>query len=451
VEIVSKASDSILKILKPFRKDSSRWRMIHYCVEAQVEDGVLLFNYLTRELLLLTKEEYADRFSLACLKERWFVVPEETCEKEYADLVRWYIAGKKKRLSTITGYTIFTTTDCNARCFYCFEKGRHRIPMSHEVAENTVQYIKEHCKGEPVVLHWFGGEPLFNMDAIDTISSGLGREGIEFKSKMVSNGYLFDDDAVGKAKENWNLRQVQITLDGTEAVYNRSKNYIYRDGSPYRVVLENITRLLDASIDVTIRLNMDLYNAENLLELVEELAQHFGGRPGIHVYAYHIFDAELPMSDIHTEEEWEKRDQAMQRLEEKIADFGLAARQGVPKVYRKNHCMADSGNAVTILPTGDVGLCDHFSEDEYIGHIDREGFDEKKVQSWAETVPAHPECMDCFYYPSCWRLKKCANSRTCFRQRRQERYRKTQQRMLNEYRMWQENVNVEQEDDLFEC
>ena len=451
MKIISKASDSILKMLRPFRKVSSRWRMIHYCVETQVEDGMLLYNFLTRELLLLTKEEYMDRFTLDYLKERWFVVPEEICEKEYADLVLWYVSEKKKRLSTITGYTIFTTTDCNARCFYCFEKGRLRVPMSQEVAEKTVQYIKQHSKGEKVNIHWFGGEPLFNMDAIDTISNGLRQEGIEFKSRMVSNGYLFDDAAVHKAKENWNLRQVQITLDGTEAVYNRSKNYIYREGSPYQVVLQNITRLLDASIGVTIRLNMDLYNAENLLSLVEELAQRFDGRTGLSVYAYHIFDAELPMSDIHTEEEWEKRDQAMQQLEEKIADLGLTSKQGIPKVYRKNHCMADSGSAVTILPTGDIGLCDHFSEDEYIGHINHEGFDEKKVMSWAETVPAHPECLTCFYYPNCWRLKKCANSRTCFRQRRQERYRKTQQRMLNEYHMWQESINLEQEDDAFEC
>ena len=448
---ISPPNEAILQILKPFRTPVFRYRLLHYCVETPVEEGMLLFNLLTRELILLTPEEWENRFSLDYLKKHWFLVPEEAQEQEYADLVRWVLSSQKKKADAITGYTIFTTTDCNARCFYCYEMGRSRISMSQETARKVVQYIKDHCGGKEVKLLWFGGEPLFNREVIDIICDGLRREGIEFRSKMISNGYLFDDAVVRKAAENWELTSVQISLDGTEKVYNRSKAYIYREGSPYQVVLENIGRLLDASIAVTIRLNMDLYNAEDLLKLVDELSQRFNGRKGLSVYAHHLFDGDKPMAEMHSDAEWDARDLAMKRLTEKIAQCGLMNTGGIAKKLRTNHCMADSGHSITILPTGDIGLCEHFSETEFIGHIDREGFDAEMVESWKETVPALPECSDCFYYPTCWRLKKCANSRTCFRQLRQERLRKTQQEMLCEYNRWLTGVTTAEDAEIDGC
>lgn len=445
MHIIFNASETVLQMLTPFQKPGSTYRLLHYCVETPVEDGMLLFNLLTRELVLLSTKEWENRHELDYLKNRWFLVPEDAQEKEYADLVRWVLRSRKKKADAITGYTIFTTTDCNARCFYCYEMGRSRIPMTQETAQKVVQYIKTHCGGKEVRLAWFGGEPLFNMAVIDTICDGLRQEGVAFCSKMISNGYLFDDVVVRKAVESWNLSSIQISLDGTEAVYNRSKAYIYREGSPYQVVMANIGRLLDASVSVSIRFNMDLYNAEDLLKLVDELASRFDGKSGLHVYAHHLFDKNLPMAEMHSYEEWETRDAAMKRLTEKIVQCGLSAQRGIAKKLRTNHCMADSGNAVTILPTGDIGLCEHFSENEFIGHIDREGFDAEMVASWKETVPALPECSDCFCYPTCWRLKKCANSRVCFEQLRRERRRQTEQEMLYEYKKWQANATGEDE------
>ncbi len=169
----------------------------------------------------------------------------------------------------ITDYTIFTTTDCNARCFYCFEKNAARIPMSPGSAEKTAGFIAGHCGGNEVSISWFGGEPLYNMEAIDIICRGLRERGIPFNSKIVSNGYLFDREIIGRAKVDWELRSVQITLDGTEDVYNKAKAYIYKGVNAFRRVIGNIHLLLDAGIAVDIRLNIDTYNADNLTAFKE--------------------------------------------------------------------------------------------------------------------------------------------------------------------------------------
>ena len=447
MQMISPANETVLAILKRFKTTTEQQRMICYCVETPVDDGVLLFNLLTRELVLLTAEEYANMGAIPELRDRWFLVPEDAKEKEYADLVRWVLSNRQKKSKNITGYTIFPTTDCNARCFYCFELGRSRIPMNEETALKTVQYIKDHCGGEKIHISWFGGEPLFNQRAIHTICDGLRREDVEFKSTMVSNGYLFEKETVKTAVENWNLHRVQITLDGTEQVYNKAKAFIYKEGSAYQRVLTNIGLLLEAGVSVQIRLNMDLYNAADLMKLVEELAERFGGRKGIHVYAHHIFKGNEAMADSHTEEEWAERTAAMIRLEDKIRDCGLESKAGISKTIRLNHCMADSGKSVTILPDGYIGLCEHFSESEFIGHIDREGFDEAVVKSWKERMPELPECVECVLYPECIQLKKCPNGGKCFPAMREERIRKLKRQMLNEYERWKSQQTSEDADE----
>jgi len=433
MKIISEANATVLKIFKKFQKKAPCTRLLRYFVEERVEDGVLLFNLLTRELVLLTEEEHRNLLTNEYLQEHWFTVPERTSEKELAELIRWVLSTQSKKPTAITGYTIFPTTDCNARCFYCFELGRSRVPMSRETALKTVEYIKSHCGGEKVHLAWFGGEPLFNLEAIDTICGGLRREGVEFTSTMTTNGYLFDEELVQRAVTEWNLQKVQITMDGTEEVYNRIKAFIHREGSAYRRVLENMKHLLDAEVKVSVRLNMDLHNAENLLELVDELGREFAGKKGLSVYAHHIFEENVPLAESHTEEGWALRHEAMGQLNARIRENGLASTHGIRKKPKQNHCMADSGRSVTILPTGDIGLCEHHSEGEFMGHLDREEVDKAMIASWKETVPEIPECETCFYYPDCIRLRKCTNDRVCFPQLREDYLTATKQAMRNEY------------------
>lgn len=402
-------------------------------------------------MLLLSDEEYANRLELPELNDRWFVVPEDTNEKDLTDLVKWVVSSRQQKTKNITGYTIFSTTDCNARCFYCFELGRSRIPMSHEIALKTVQYIKAHCGSEKVRISWFGGEPLFNQDAINTICDGLRKENVEFRSTMVSNGYLFDGQTVRTAVEKWNLKRVQITLDGTEKVYNKAKAFIYKNVNAYEQVIANVGLLLNAGVSVQIRLNMDLYNAENLLELVQELSARFPEQKGLRVYAHHIFDGDKPMAGMHTDDEWEKRDAAMQRLQETIVACGLSGKSGISKNLKMNHCMADSGRSVTILPDGHIGLCEHFSETEFAGDLESESLDPKMVASWKERIPQIPECDDCFYYPECIKLRKCASASVCFRQLRQDQLRKTKQQMKNEYEKWLNQSSHDEEDEPIDC
>lgn len=138
--------------------------------------------------------------------------------------------------------------------------------------------------------------------------------------------------------------------------------------------------------------------------------------------------------------------EALYRLNSKLMQYGLNKNQRIKKNLKLNQCMADSGSAVVIAPTGDIGLCEHYSESEFVGHIDRERFDKEVQASWKETSSEIPECTDCFFYPECLKLKKCAFGSTCFRQDRELTFRNVKQSMLHEYRLWQQSRQHEEDE-----
>jgi sulfatase maturation enzyme AslB (radical SAM superfamily) len=87
--------------------------------------------------------------------------------------------------------------------------------MTEQVARDIVKYIVEHAnRNQPVSFEWFGGEPLTNTKVVDIITSGVRSAGFDLHAKMVSNGYLFNEENVRKAATLWGITNVQITLDG---------------------------------------------------------------------------------------------------------------------------------------------------------------------------------------------------------------------------------------------
>ena len=114
-------------------------------------------------------------------------------------------------------FTVFTTTGCNARCPYCYEHGIDAISMNNKVAIDTAKYINiSRMPNTKIHLKWFGGEPLLNGDAINTICEYLINANVDFFSSITSNGYLFDKYTNEEIIEKWHLKRVQITLDGTK-------------------------------------------------------------------------------------------------------------------------------------------------------------------------------------------------------------------------------------------
>jgi len=413
------------------------YRPMYFVVELPVDEGLLLYNTLTKAMMLLSNEEAAlykcHPEELPKLINQWFLVPaahdDRLLSRQVRDVTK--LLGEEKK--GITGYTILTTTDCNARCFYCYEKGRPRRPMTSETAQRVAQYIIDHCEKQKVSISWFGGEPLFNKSVITTICNKLSENDIDFSSSVISNGYLFDDKTVKEAVDIWRMKKVQITLDGTEAVYNRSKAYIYNGVNAYQRVFANIQRLLDASIYVTIRLNIDVYNADDLEKLTDELYSAFGGNDKLAVYLHMLFEMADGSVAIRNEKERKLVYEKMKEIEIKLTEYGFSATKPLPQDIKINSCMADNDHCVVIEPSGHIGKCEHYSEDHFIGHIDSEVCNEVMVENFRECHDEIEACATCFYYPNCIRLKLCADDTNCYEESRKDKLDQIRRSMLKTY------------------
>ena len=418
------------------RTDGERYRLMTYVVQQPIDDGVLLYNTLTCSLVLLTPDEAADITMQQELIDRWFLVPQGHDDQKLCRQVRQMAALLKPAAKAIDYYRILTTTGCNARCFYCYEKGTKPVTMTAETASKVVRYIVAHRGSETVHISWFGGEPLVNAKVIDQICTELNGQGVPFHSEMTTNGYLFDADMVQRAKNLWQLQKVQITLDGTAQTYNRVKAYVYQGVNAFERVLENIGQLIAVGIRVLIRLNVDKHNIGEMAELAELLHQHFGSNEHLSVYSHELFGERTP------EDNATLFAQRMQ-LEQQIAKHGILRIKELPKDIHLNQCMADNDGSVVIAPDGHLGKCEHFIDREFFGHIDSEERDEAIIRKFKERRADSESCATCPFYPQCYRLVMCADDFGCTPESQQEHLHNTMASMKYEYeRYLKKNDNV---------
>ena len=409
MEIISSADKLLIQILGKQKKISdSAVRPLKWTLKLSVDEGFIIHNFLTGECLFFENETDITAGS-EYMYSRYFFVPEDNDDIKLAEELRLAVRliDRKKE---ITSYKILTTTDCNARCFYCYEAGMKRENMSTHTADALVEYIRKKSDGKKITLSWFGGEPLLNKRVIDHICSELRKSGIEYTSVMTSNGYLFTPETIKIAKEKWNLKNIQITLDGTRDVYNRIKAYIDAVDDPFERVMGNIKILTDNKIHVNIRLNMNTDNYEDLLSLADELSKRFQEKEYMSVYANGLFQ------DTHYETDDKKRKDVFVKLgylSGYLHDLGLSKSNKKSLKLRVRSCMADGDSHRGISPAGKLIKCEHHIFDKLTGDIFENNEDLKVLENWKKKLPYGDNCKDCFALPTCYKLAGCPVSHIC--------------------------------------
>lgn len=377
------------------------YRPSNFIVNRVIDDGILLFNNVSGCLILFESENDIES-NLEFLIEHWFYLPVKSFnEYDWVDFLR------KKRIEDIShqginSYVIMTTLDCNARCFYCYEKGASRISMTEKIAIATSEYIRCHSS-DTVKITWFGGEPLLNTKIIDLICQKLQDYGVSYFSCIITNGLLITKDLIDKVAGAWNLKRVQITLDGTENIYLKTKSFVNSKGNEFRTVLDNIESLLNSTVSVSIRLNQDRYNTDDLLKLLTLLHNRFGVNEHLTIYNHLLFNFE----DNYTQDQIDD----YYKLKNKLGALGYLNSYKPPKGMNIHQCMADSPHSIVITPTGRIGKCEHYTDEKMIGSIFVEGLDASTLNMWEERYEMQEKCNSCPLYPSCIRIKMCPNQR----------------------------------------
>ncbi len=188
-------------------------------------------------------------------------------EVEYAKRLANALYRKENILNN--NFTVVVTYDCNFRCPYCFEKGikKDTTTFTKEMTDKLYKTILEiapekKLRNNTIVL--YGGEPLLkeNKKAV-TYLVAKGKE-LGFKFSAITNGYDLDcyEDLLGPNS----ICYIQITIDGMQELHNQKR--IHRCGLPtFDRIIQNVGLALEKNVRVSIRVNTDRNNIQQLNEL----------------------------------------------------------------------------------------------------------------------------------------------------------------------------------------
>lgn len=414
-------------------------RLSSFCIDLKVENGFLMCSALTGALLCLTSEEHKDIESctfplnplISKLIDEGLVVPSDTDEYSLVDSMR---TAAPRRAKEINNFVILPTTDCNARCFYCYEKGINRMDMSPDTADTVSDYIVSVSGGKRVHISWFGGEPTVAHQIITRISRNLKERQVEFGSSMITNGLLLDDSMITIAKDEWKLTQVQITVDGTESVYNQTKSYVGAYGNPYKKLISNIFSLLKAGIGVSVRINLGGHNGEDVSALLEELESLFTDYFGFNLYVHAI-------TGVHSDKENVLLRERATDLNIRLMQRHLYRRIEIP-AFTDHSCMADCDDSVVINPQGGLSKCEHYIFEKVFGSVFCPERDETLLHEWKEYVLFN-NCHICPLYPRCVHLRWCDGGKfECTDADAANQLKFAKESMLVLYRDWEHTRNT---------
>ena len=237
---------------------------------------------------------------------------------------------------------------------------------------------------------------------------------------------------IDKACLVWHLKHVQITIDGTETEYNKIKNYrCSKTVNPFKRVLENIDLLTSKGIQVIIRLNIDINNVADQTNLVNNvLINRFANNNNVSIYSHLLMESLLYRTDLEHKQLFERKEV----LDNIIYKYGFSCHNHTSTKLKLFRCIADNKKSVTILPEGNIGLCEHYSEDHFISNLNNQQYlDSNEISLLRERMSTLNICKDCSFYPQCIRLKCCPDSGVCFSELKEHNIRNLHKELIAEF------------------
>ncbi len=163
-----------------------------------------------------------------------------------------------------------TNYSCNFACTYCYQD-QYTYPnkeLNNDVIDSFFSYIKKEFAGKDKYITVFGGEPLLNSPkqkaAIEYLLSKAWEEKLEVS--FVTNG--FNLEKYMDILKDRNIREIQVTLDGTGPVHD-SRRFLKSGGGTFTEIVYGIDACLKNRINVNLRMVIDKENIDNLPDLAK--------------------------------------------------------------------------------------------------------------------------------------------------------------------------------------
>lgn len=310
------------------------------------------------------------------------------------------IAFSNEHLSLI----ISPTTQCNFRCFYCFEPNKDYQTMSAETIDNLISFIKKHENSKKMSITWYGGEPLMAIDVIEKILNKITTT-VDIplvNHEIITNGYYFDNKAIDLFKK-YPLNQIQITLDGLKERHDKIRK-MHTDNSPsYDTIIRNMDAIIEQlpNTFLSVRVNIDKTNEEHFLKTQKFLTTRWQKHSNYEIYPGFIRldnNCATDFSDkVLTENDAASFTQKINKCNHS-SDY--------PVIVKKN-CTANRINAYIIGSIGEIYKCwnDVTDNNKIVGYINEEQITNRQLfydylfsTAWFEDN----DCLNCNVLPICF-------------------------------------------------
>lgn len=359
----------------------------------------MVYNAMYNTLVRMTKMEYEKLLGLRpsgrelskLYLTQGLAVPQDLDERQCYEEWRGMYGRKVSHLSL----NITTTLKCNARCAYCYEKGVIPQDFQEDMLPKLIAFIKRKKKKRPVLLNWFGGEPLMNPSLLDAVARELTSEKIDFNSYIITNGSLLTKKMVREKFPQWHMKDVQITLDGMPEEYEARKAYVGKRKNVFQKLMEHIAFMAEHKILVHIRLNIDRENRASILQLMDILHEQVDELEFVTYYPAFLTGNENKL----TEEEKVDFLKEMFHLLRDPKKMSMGNRMyAMPRPYP---CMRNDPGSYSVDIHGNVYNCEHLvgRSEKAMGTLSRmkpratERRGEIIFQEECETCPFLPKCM----------------------------------------------------------
>ena len=382
--------------------------------------GHILFNALTRNIVLMTDEDKAwfdkldfkdlpkDDERLQVLEELDFVVDDDFDEFEYYKL-EW---NRSLYSSGILRHTVILNLACNCDCPYCFENKNGKF-MTKETAEAYLDWLEPQVQNiKYFYMSWFGGEPLLSKNTIRFITDGIlklaEKYHFEYSACVVTNGVLLDADFIAEC-DKLHISSLQVTVDGERTIHNKYRFLKASHEGTFDTIINNLAMFLEnvhSDTATVLRVNLTDENYSTIPQLLDEIPEVIKNNSALlfrWVYAH--TEGRSPGKEFSSQKKGKRPYENLAPLYELAESKGFET-NSFDEGLICNFCECDFDHAFQVNYDGDLFMCTHSMDKcEVIGNV-REGFGtQRNLSRYAKFINTNPfndsECVSCKLLPIC--------------------------------------------------
>lgn len=399
-----------LKYIESFSDDDYKYPNVdvvmkhsQYNIQKNRDRIYIIYNTLFNSMITLSdtefiqyeKLEFNDLDIVEALVNNGFIIPVFVDEyKRYS----YYKEILLNQISTPMHYTIAVTSNCNARCTYCYEEGIVKSDMSMQTAKLFVNDLLNLDK--EFDISWFGGEPLLKTDLISYVSDVLNSNQKRFKAGIITNGSLLTKEMIEVKFPSWNIEWIQITIDGMVDEYLKRKRYYNSRKEIFSNIIDNIKYLIENNIFVSVRLNIDSQNIEECIRVAKYIKDEIDNSEYLSVYPAFLYGNEHSLYDENIRINCASDIYSIFPPKMDLLSF-------VPKVHP---CFISQKYSFVIDTDGSILACDGDVGKQHTKYANLyENIDFNELKKPSNIIPDIRDlCKKCQYYPKCG--GGCSNS-----------------------------------------